>query len=145
MAETRDVASKAADNVARLAALFHIFEHGASGDISAEHIRAASRIVTWHLYEARRFLSELVLPPGVNNAAKLDAWLLEHCRETGSKRVTTRRVQQYVPGGLRDKHALEEAINELVDADRVRVVKAGKRREIEVNPALVWSKANGAT
>ncbi|MBA2410552.1 MAG: DUF3987 domain-containing protein [Gammaproteobacteria bacterium] len=136
MAETRDVASKAADNVARLAALFHIFEHGASGDISAEHIRAASRIVTWHLYEARRFLSELVLPPGVNNAAKLDAWLLEHCRETGSKRVTTRRVQQYVPGGLRDKHALEEAINELVDADRVRLV-AGRRKEIEINPALL--------
>lgn len=137
MAETRDVASKAADNAARLAALFHTFEHGASGDISAAHMHAASRIVTWHLYEARRFLGELVLPPTVSNAAKLDAWLLAHCRETRTTTVATREIQQYGPGPLRDKATLTEVIAELVDADRVRRVKDGNRREIEVNPALL--------
>ena len=39
MTETRDVASKAADNVARLAALFHLFEQGSpTGQIGSEHI-----------------------------------------------------------------------------------------------------------
>ena len=100
-------------------------------------MRTASRIVAWHLYEARRFFCELVLPPTVSNAAKLDAWLLAHCRGTGLKRVTTREVQRCGPYALRDKQALAEAMAELADADRARLVKDGKRREIEVNPALV--------
>jgi hypothetical protein len=101
MTKTRDVASKAADNAARLAALLYIYEHGASGEISKTHIQVASRIVTWHLYEVRRFLSERVMPPTVNNAAKLDGWLLQHCRETHTASVTTGEVQQYGPGALR--------------------------------------------
>ncbi len=137
MAETRDVASKAADNCARLAALFHIFEHGASGEISAAHVEAASRIVTWHLYEARRFLRELVLVPTVSNAAKLDAWLLQYCRETESEHIATREVLQSGPGPLRDKAALIDAMAELADADRARLVKNGQRRLIEINPALL--------
>jgi putative DNA primase/helicase len=93
MEETRDVASKAPDGAVRLAALFHIFEHGVEGEISAAHMRAASRIATWHLYEARRFLSELVMPPAVNNAVRLDAWLLQHCRETHTTSATTWQIQ----------------------------------------------------
>jgi hypothetical protein len=50
----RDVAAKAAENVARLAALFHVLEHGASGTIASGEIRAAACIVGWHLNEARR-------------------------------------------------------------------------------------------
>src|SRR5205823_6460457 len=56
MIEVRDVASKAADNVARMAALFHIYESGPSGLIEEKHVRAAGAVVGWHLYEARRFL-----------------------------------------------------------------------------------------
>jgi putative DNA primase/helicase len=50
----RDVAAKAAENVARLAALFHVLEHGASGTIASGEIRAAASIAGWHLNEARR-------------------------------------------------------------------------------------------
>ena len=57
MAEVRDVASKAADNVARLAALFHLYASGPSGLIGAPSIVAAARIVRWHLYQARAFLA----------------------------------------------------------------------------------------
>ena len=137
MAETRDVASKAADNTTRIAALFHIFEYGADGHISAEHMQAASRIVAWHLHEARRFLSELALPPSVSNAAKLDDWLIQHCRETGATCVPTRVVLQRGPNSLRDKPVLNDAIAELADAHRARLVVDGNRKEIEVNPALL--------
>jgi putative DNA primase/helicase len=74
MAEVRDVASKAAENVARVAALFHLFEHGREGRIGAAHLAAAVRIVTWHLFEARRFLNAAALPKPLSNAAKLEAW-----------------------------------------------------------------------
>ena len=56
MAEARDVASKAADNAARLAALFHVFEDSPGGSIAPRLMEAAARIVSWHLYEARRFI-----------------------------------------------------------------------------------------
>ena len=50
----RDVAAKAAESVARLAALFHALEHGAAGTIRAKEIAAAGRIVAWHLTERGR-------------------------------------------------------------------------------------------
>ena len=53
----RDVASKAAENVVRLAALFHVLEHGIGGTIDAHDIVCAERIVGWHLLEARRLLA----------------------------------------------------------------------------------------
>jgi putative DNA primase/helicase len=65
LVDIRDVASKAADNVARLAAVLHVVESGASGSISATHLIAACRLVAWHLTEARRFLGEFSLPPAL--------------------------------------------------------------------------------
>jgi hypothetical protein len=41
----RGVRDVAAENTARLAALFHVLEHGASGTIASEEIRAAACIV----------------------------------------------------------------------------------------------------
>jgi putative DNA primase/helicase len=45
--DVRNVASKSADNVATLATLFHVFEHGADGALGAEAVESASRIVAW--------------------------------------------------------------------------------------------------
>lgn len=61
--DVRDVASKAADNAARLTALLHVFEHGPTGSVSLAHMEVACRLVAWHLTEARRFLGEFSLPP----------------------------------------------------------------------------------
>lgn len=123
MAETRDVASKAADNAVRLAAQFHLYENGDGGPINAGHMKAAARIVAWHLYEARRFLGELALPKALSNAANLDVWLLRYCRDYRTASVSTRDVQRRGPNALRDKRALEEAIITLAEAGRVRWCK----------------------
>jgi putative DNA primase/helicase len=82
-------------------------------------------------------LGDLALPARLGNAVKLNAWLIEHCRKTGSNTVSTRQIQQYGPGALRTSEALHAAIEELADADRVRVAKDGKRKELEINPALL--------
>ena len=42
--EVRDVASKSADNTARLAVLFQVFEHGESDAVTAECLTAACRL-----------------------------------------------------------------------------------------------------
>ena len=135
--DVRDVASKTADNAARLAALFQVFE-SAGGAIGAEAFESASRIAAWHLNEARRFFGELALPAELADAARLDGWLLDYCRRHKTNIVPRREVQRNVtPVHLRQKAVLEDALHELAEAGRVLLVQDGKRKEIHVNPALL--------
>jgi len=135
--DVRDVASKSADNAARLAALFHVYEHDIGGAVGREAFEGARRIVAWHLNEARRFFGELALPVELANAARLDAWLVGYCRDRGIPGVPTRTIQQFGPGGIREKAAIEAAARELDELGRARIVQQGRRKEVRVNPALL--------
>jgi putative DNA primase/helicase len=132
--DVRDVASKSADNVARLAALFQVFEHGI-GAVEDDAIERASPIVAWHLSEARRFFGELALPAELADAARLDSWLIEYCKRGRTHFVGKNYVRQHGP--LRDGARLDTAIRELAELDRLRLEKDGKRLTIHLNPALV--------
>jgi putative DNA primase/helicase len=131
----RDVASKSADNATRLAALFHVFEHGAGGAIGLEAFEGASRIAAWHLHESRRFFGELALPPELADAARLDGWLIEACRRERASSLCKNEVRQYGP--LRDDPRLAAALREVTELGRVRLGKDGRRSIVEVNPALM--------
>ncbi len=131
----RDVASKSADNAARLAALFQQFELGMGGAIGLDSFERASRITAWHLSEARRFFGELALPAELADAARLDSWLIELCRQERTHLVGKNHVRQHGP--LRDGARLDMAIRELAELDRLRLEKDGKRLTIHLNPALV--------
>lgn len=135
--DVRDVASKSADNAARLAALFQIFEHGMGGAIGLDCFESASRIAAWHLSESRRFFGELALPAELADAARLDSWLVDYCRRERTHLVPIAKLQQFGPGGLRSKSAIETALRELEEAGRARAEREGKRKMIAVNPALV--------
>lgn len=135
MVDARDVASKAADNVARLAALFHLYEWQSEGQINLALVQAATVIVTWHLYEAKRFLHQIATPPHINNAIKLDAYILKYCLEHKNNYVSKNYVRQR--GSIRDKKALDDAISELVEANRIRIILDDKTSLLEVNPALL--------
>ena len=132
--DVRDVASKSADNAARLAALFQMFEHG-TGAVSADCFEGASRITAWHLTEARRFFGELALPAELADAARLDSWLIEYCKRERSETVNKRYLRQHGP--VRDGARLDSAINELAELDRLRLDKEGRRIDVAVNPALL--------
>ena len=136
--DVRDVASKTADNAARIATLFQIFEHGSGGAVGLAAFEGASRIAAWHLHEARRFYGELALPEEQADAARLDSWLLDYCQREKTNIVPRRDVQRNVtPGHLRQKTALDFALDELMEADRVQLVQDGRRKEIHINPALL--------
>lgn len=132
--DVRDVASKSADNAARLAALFQVFEQGIR-PISYECFESASRIVAWHLSESRRFFGELALPAELANAARLDNWLIEYCRREQVTLIGKNYTRQHGP--LRDGAALDAAIRELEELNRVQLEKDNKRRIIKINPALL--------
>ncbi len=133
--EVKDVASKSADNAARLAALFQIFEHGIGGAVGFDALDRATTITAWHLSESRRFFGELALPAELADAARLDSWLIEHCRQERTHMVGKNHVRQHGP--LRDGTRLDAAIRELAELDRLRLEKDGKRLTIHLNPALV--------
>ena len=135
--DVRDVASKTADNAARLAGLFQVFEHGMGGAIGLEAFESASSIAAWHLTEARRFFGELALPAEMADAVRLDTWLIEYCRKQRTHLVPVQKVQQFGPGGLRRKPAMETAVRELEELGRARMGKEGRSKVIEVNPALL--------
>jgi len=137
MVEAKDVASKGADNAARLAALFHCFEQGPSGTIGPEFMAPAARVIAWHLFEALRFLGELALPLELANAARLDSWLIEYCGRNRVKEVTTTTCLQYGPLGTRRRRFLDTALFELEDAGRIRQRTEGRKLIIEVNPELL--------
>jgi putative DNA primase/helicase len=135
--EVRDVASKAADNVARLAALFHIYEHGFGGRVGADYIERASRIVTWHLNEARRVLEGVAPSRMVADLIKLDLWLHGRCERLGTNEVLRKDVQNSGPNAFRDGQALDRGLESLVKLGRVRLKHCGRRIDICVNPCLL--------
>ncbi|MGJ0485120.1 MAG: YfjI family protein [Methylomicrobium sp.] len=136
--DVRDVASKAADNAARLAALFHVFSHGLESAVDADSFDGASQIATWHLSEARRFFGELALPVELANAARLDAWLIDHGRRERTHIVPRREAQRLGP--VRDNEALKQALNILEELNRARLVAEGRRKDILINPLIMGDK-----
>ena len=129
--EIRDVASKAADNIARIACLFHKFS-GESGPISAVHLEAATRIGIWHLDQSRRFLSKLERSPKEVSGDRLFDWLLTECKKSETGSVTQRHAQQFGP--IRDRKALSETIKYLCAQQLIEVFKEGKSTLIKPKP-----------
>jgi hypothetical protein len=71
-----DIGSKVAENAARLAGNFHVFEHGPIGGIDSKTMLRASRIVLWHLNDARRVLAAFDKSQDVIVAERVLEWLL---------------------------------------------------------------------
>jgi putative DNA primase/helicase len=133
----RDVAAKAAENVARLAALFHVLEHGPTGTIGAEEMVAAGQIVAWHLTEAQRLLGQLDTPPSLAAAIRFDAWLRNEALANDSDRVPAKRIYQYGPNCVRDSRDLSAALALLAERGRARMEEDGRRRVVAINPVLL--------
>lgn len=138
MENYRDIASKSADNAARLAGLFHLFEGGnVHQEVGADIMEAAATLASWHLYEARRFFGELAVPTDLSNAIRLDSWLLDYCRSTHTDTLTRRDIQRLAPNRVRNGSDLDKALSELESSNRIRQSTEGRKVFIEVNPALL--------
>lgn len=125
--EIKDFASKAAENAARLAALFHLFS-GRIGDIRAEDMEQAITLTRWYLCEARRLLGPKSAQPYIDDARKLLDWLLARKPEM----PTPREILQFSP--LRNKELRDNALETLIEHQYIRLTKLGNKTRIELNP-----------
>lgn len=133
--DVRDVASKSADNAARLAALFHWFVEDTSDAVSLEAFESASRIAAWHLNEARRFFGELALPAEMVDALRVDRWLIDYCKREQMQSIKKNDLRQCGP--VRNCARLDAAIKELSEFERLRIDKEVRPQIIFINPALL--------
>lgn len=132
-----DIASKSADNAARLAALFHVFKHGPNGQIGVDSFTCARQVALWHLNEALRFFGSQSIAPELSTAKSLEDWLVAYCKTNGITKVAKRIIQQYGPYGLRKKDALASSLEILEGHGRARVVQDGRQMYIEMHPQLL--------
>ncbi len=138
-----DIASKAADNVARIAAIFHVIENGPSGAISAENVSRAAALVDWHLHEARRFFADMSASPEERNAADLERWLIQACKAKGSTSVSRRDAQrEFGRGSKQGGVKVDKGLAVLAELGRARLVIDGGKKSIEVRPELVDGGTN---
>ena len=91
--------------------------------------------------EARRFLGDVATPREISDACKLDRWLIDRSRRSGTRVFELRELQRIGPNSTRKKQSLDAAVAELVEAGRVRYIDV---KRIEVRPELLGSDDAGA-
>lgn len=77
----KDAASKAAENAARLAALFHLYE-GNEGDITLDSMISVVYISQWYLEQFVDIFATRKIPESLLNAEKIDQYLDRRFNET---------------------------------------------------------------
>jgi len=134
--DIRDFAAKSADNAARLAALFHVFE-GRQGPIEVDHMNYACSLAMWYLNEARRFVGKFLLPVEMSDALKLDAYLVRFCNQNNTVLLLKNDARR--SGPIRTATRLTAALKELISLDRIALVSINRSAVIKVNPKLLKS------
>lgn len=127
-----DHASKLADNIARVAALFHYFEK-LDGGISLETLNAA---VEFCASCSTDFLA-LFMPPTQQSldADELDNWL-NRFRSSGQRSVRKNDIRQRCPAKLRDSGRLDRALDALLATSKVGIYHENNRVWVDVLPWL---------
>ncbi len=124
-----DFASKIANNLARMAALFHFFE-GHQADISAESHRFAEGVCVWYLNEYKRlFTKQPDIPSVYADAYDLEQSLLRFCQNhPGCYGIEKSKIAQYGPSQLRkDKVRRDAALYELTCQNKIYTYLIGKK------------------
>lgn len=125
-----DHASKLAENMIRLAALFHVFE-GREGDISEMTMRGAVELGYWFSRQFDKIFSpDTIL---ANDANELHAWLRAHYEKTGDRRIERNYVRRYCANRLRDSGRLDELYEKLASDGLIRLVYEGKKGVVILN------------
>lgn len=134
-----DYGAKIADNVARVAGLFHLFELG-TGKISLETLEQAIGVVAWFSQEFMRVLAPPPqlpqIPPDQLDAYALEVWFAQHFRHLPVIGPLSRTyVLQYGPPALRRATRLSLALERLVLEGKVEQYVDRKKCFIRLNLA----------
>ncbi|OWK29244.1 YfjI family protein [Sphingomonas dokdonensis] len=134
----RDVASKAADNAARLACCLHTFAGDPATAIGRESMLAACDLMTWYLDEAVSFARSADAAPEVADAQLLEEWLVREVttrfKAGDSPVVAVNEVRRKGPNRLREAKSkrLDDALELLQDHHRVLVTRRQGSKGLDI-------------
>jgi hypothetical protein len=129
LSDVKDAASKFANNVARVAALFHGIE-GRAGEISDETVIQAGIVCTYYLDEFIRLFSkkeqiQSVVADSWDLDGSIQKYFANHPNESYMKQSA---LAQYGPSYLRkDKPRLDAAVNMLHQRGIIHIFKDNKK------------------
>ncbi len=150
-AAVRDVASKSAENAARIAGVFKLFDQGGpSRHVETRYMAAGIKIAVWHLSEARRLFFEVSAPEEVTDARELSGWLCAKAPELmdgngcpivdQAGEIAIQQLGRYGPNCVRGALRRDAAIDGLEESGHVRRCERGKQKRLRVNPKLLSRK-----
>jgi hypothetical protein len=105
-----------------------VCSQGQAQSVSIEYAKAAISIVEYYLAEAIR-LTSTSSTPTTRDARRLESWLVEYGGSAARTSLLTR-------GPLRDRARLDAALAVLVEKQRARQFKTGKKITTEINRAF---------
>ncbi|UZK65868.1 YfjI family protein [Sphingomonas sp. M1-B02] len=134
----RDVASKAADNAARLACCLHVFAGDPGQPINREAMVGACALMLWYLDEAVRFAREADAAPELADAVMLEEYLVREVMRRGqagaSLIVSVNEVRRKGPNRLRQSKSkrLDDALELLADHHRVLITRRHGNKGLDI-------------
>ncbi len=143
--ESSDYASKVAENIARIAGIFHAFAGEEGTQISLSTLRSAVSVARWYADEFVRLFS----PPDplhllVRDAVLLEEWFIKIVQTRGWDVVEKTFILRFGPNSLRSCNRLDWALDFLMNAQRLIIQKAGKRKTLVLlNNNYFGPKARG--
>ena len=132
MADVRDAASKIGDNMARLAAIFHLASDN-DGDIPIETAEAAINVSDYFLGEFQRLFGQLPqVPAWQTDAIKLWNCIFQTASRLNIVDIRKNLIRQCAPNSLRHKFLFDSALNTLVSWGCIQIFKHNKTTYLRV-------------
>lgn len=132
LADVRDAASKIGDNMARLAAIFHLASDS-DGDISVETTEAAIAVSDYFLTEFKRLFGQApVVPAWQTDAMNLWNCILHTAGRVNSYQIRKNLIRQCAPNSLRNKTLFDSALNTLACWGCIQIFKYNKTTWVNV-------------
>jgi putative DNA primase/helicase len=145
-----DIAAKGAEDAARIARLFQVWEQGPAPVLLPCYMEAGVQVAHWYLDKANRLLFEAQKPAEIGDGELLSEWLTTvapRLRSHGQPvmvngRMSLGDILRLGPNALRDKDRRDRALKLLSphmmdDGFHLRLEVHGRRRELVLNPTLL--------
>lgn len=120
--EIKDFASKIGENIARLAAIFHIV-NGDSGDISVKSTKSAIAVMQYYTAEFIKIFTSDKLFEMENIAWSTLDWIERKCHESNESFIKKQTIRQYGPSPVRTKITLEQTLDFLSKNGEINIRK----------------------
>lgn len=134
-ADIGDFASKIADNAARIAAIFSLYE-GITDRIDQTSIHQAIEISKWYLMQFKMiFGTSFKLPEEQQDAMMLEQWVNRVPREAdGFIYIDRSKIMQFGPNMLRNRERLSRALGWLEFQRRATQWRHGRKTVVKFTP-----------